>query len=262
MRRGFFLPIVVGMGLLLVAACQALGAKVVVDLGKAEGVRAVGAIARWDQDGNFRRPVDPKAKIDAPQADYWATETSPGKWEFKDLPKGRYDLVILGKDRVRIEGFEFAPVLEFDPFIPGTASFPEEDAEDRDWILDHIRKSKHYENKVIPLYIARSPQDKKVARVLVMLIRDLPTSYEADFPGAATMRFEIWQYDWLYGGWAKNKRTKVMHRVILHRDELRRWTWLWDGRLGGIQVDKDPLTIQYDYTEALQSKKLQGLYPY
>jgi hypothetical protein len=95
-----------------------------------------------------------------------------------------------------------------------------------------------------------------------MLIRDLPTSYEADFPGAATMRFEIWQYDWLYGGWAKNKRTKVLHRVILHGDELRKWTWLWDGRLGGIQVDKDPITISYDYNDALQSKKLQGLYPY
>jgi len=248
----------IGMG---AGAGLAEAAKVVVDLGKAE-VRAVGVIARWDQDGNFRRPVDPKAKIDAPQADYWAEQTSPGRWEFKDLPKGRYDLVILGKDRVRIEGFEFAPVLEFDPFIPGTATFPEEDAEDRDWILDHIRKSKHYENKVVPLYIARSPQDKKVARILVMLIRDLPTSYEADFPGAATMRFEIWQYDWLYGGWAKNKRTKVLHRVILHRDELRKWTWLWDGRLGGIQVDKDPITISYDYNDALQSKKLQGLYPY
>jgi hypothetical protein len=261
MHRGVFLPTGLGMAIVLAAACQAEAAKVVVELGKAEGIRAVGAIARWDQDGNFRKPVDPKAKIDAPQADYWAEQTSPGKWEFKDLPKGRYDLVILGQDRIRIEGFEFAPVLEFDPFIPGTATFPEEDAEDRDWILDHIRKSRHYENKVVPIYIARS-EDKKVARVLVMLIRDLPTSYESDFPGAATMRFEIWQYDWQYGGWAKNKRTKVMHRVILHRDELRKWTWLWDGRLGGIQVDKEPVTIPYDYKENLQSKKLQGLYPY
>jgi len=111
MRTQVGWAMVVGMIGMGAGAGLAEAAKVVVDLGKAE-VRAVGAIARWDQDGNFRRPVDPKAKIDAPQADYWAEQTSPGRWEFKDLPKGRYDLVILGKDRVRIEGFEFAPVLE------------------------------------------------------------------------------------------------------------------------------------------------------
>ncbi|MCR4415995.1 MAG: hypothetical protein NUV77_26565, partial [Thermoguttaceae bacterium] len=81
--------------------------------------------------------------------------------------------------------------------------------ETRESILDHIRKSPHYENKVEPLYLGG---DEKTVRILMMLIRDKPTSYEGDFPGAATMRFEIWQYTYQYGGWAKEKRTRVMHR--------------------------------------------------
>lgn len=262
MERQVWLRVVAAAVVIPSAALPCFAAKVTVELGEAPGVKSVAAIARFDQDGNLRRAVDPKAKIESPPADYWATSAGGGKWEFKDLPKGRYDLVILGQDKVRIEGFEYPPVLEFDPFIPGDAAFPDEDAEDRNWILDHIKKSRHYENKVVPLYIARSKEDKKVSRVLVMLIRDQVTSYEGDFPGAATMRHEVWQYDWNYGGWQKNKRTKVLDRVLLHRDELRKWTWLWDGKLGGIQVDKEPVTVQYDFGEAMKSKKLQGLYPY
>jgi hypothetical protein len=103
--------------------------------------------------------------------------------------------------------------------------------------------------------------DEKTVRVLVMLIRDKPTSYEGIMPGAATMRFEVWQYDWRYGGWVKNKRTKVLHRVILTRGELRQWTWLWDPKLGGIKVGKTPLTVQYDLPTRSDGQ-LQGLRPY
>ncbi len=93
-------------------------------------------------------------------------------------------------------------------------------------------------------------------------MRDKPTSYEGDFPGAATIRHEIWQYSWNYGGWQKEKRTKVMDRIILHRDELRKWTWLWDPKLGGIDVRDKPITIEYDLPRPSGKKKLPGLYPY
>ncbi len=99
-------------------------------------------------------------------------------------------------------------------------------------------------------------------RVLLMLIRDQPTSYESEMPGAATMRFEIWQYTWNYGGWVKDRRTKVMDRVLLPRDELRRWTWLWDPKLGGIEVKASPLAIQYSLPSGSTKKRLKGLYPY
>jgi hypothetical protein len=248
----------VSLGLLVVAQRPCEAAKLTVELGQVKDIKRVGAIARWDQDGNFKKEVDPKAKIDAPPAEYWANDAGGGKWEFKDLPKGRYDLVIMGQDKLRVEGFEYGPVLEFDPFIPGDAKVA--DDEDREWILNDIKKSQHYENKVMPLLAGQGK--KKVIRVLVMLIRDKETSYEADMPGAATMRHEVWQYDWNYGGWQKNKRTRVLDRVILPRDDLRKWTWLWEGKLGGIKVEKTPITIKYDLAEALKAKKLQGLYPY
>lgn len=252
MRTSIRLTILPGF-LLLVTAAEA--AKVTVDLGDAPGVSFVGAFQRWDMDGNLRKPVNPKAKIESPEVDAVATAAGGGKWVFENLPAGKYDVVIVGSGRTRIEGWEFAPVLEFDPFIAADAQ-PEEDA--REFIVDDIRKSKHYENKVVPLYLAG---DDKVVRILVMLIRDLPTSYESEMPGAATMRHEIWQYTWNYGGWVKDKRTRVMHRVILPRDQLRQWTWVWDPKLGGIEVKKTPMTIRYNVPDP-GKRELQGLYPY
>ena len=218
----------------LLVALEARAAKVTMELGNAQGVTMVGAIARFDEDGNLTRIPDTKAKIDAPAVDARAVDGGGGRWVFKNLKKGTYDLVILGNRR-RFEGFQYAPVKEFDPFFPADAST---DDETRDTIVDDIKKSQHYENKVVPLYLGG---DKKMVRVLVMLIRDKPTSYEGEMHGAATMRHEIWQYSWNYGGWQKEKRTKVLDRVILPRDEFRQWTWLWDPKLGGVEVGGKPL---------------------
>jgi len=234
----------------------AVAARLTVKLGKAQGVTFVGAIQRWDEDGNHRRTPDPKAKIDAPAVDAKAADAGGGRWVFQKLPQGKYDLVILAKDRRRIEGFQYVPVKEFDPFFPPDASV---DAEAREFIIADIGKSPHHENKVEPLYLGG---DDKAIRVLVMLVRDKPTSYEGDLPGAATIRHEIWQYSWNYGGWQKEKRTKVMDRVILHRDELRKWTWLWDPKLGGVDMHDKPMAIEYLLPRPSGEKKLKGLYPY
>lgn len=217
-------------------------------------LKLVGVIQRWDQDGNPTRPVDPKAKIDAPMC-IPGQARGEGVWYFDKLARGRYDIVILGEDRLRIDGFDFPPVLEFDPFFSGKEEVSEEQREE---IEQQIRGARYYENKVEPLYYGGNDQ---VVRVLVMLIRDLPTSYEADFPGAATIRHEIWQYTWAYGGWKKERRTRVIDRCILHRDELRRWTWLWDPRLGGIEVKDLPISIEYRFPD-IEGRELKGLYPY
>jgi len=238
------------------AGFYAQAAQLAVEIAGGENVALVGALQRWDADGNPTRKVNPKAKIDAPEVDATAVRQASGRWVFKNLKPAKYDLVILARTRVRIEGWEYAPVLEFDPFFPPTATVADEDV--RSQIIDHIRKSPQYENKVEPLYLGG---DDKAVRVLMMLIRDKPTSYEADFPGAATLRFEIWQYSYQYGGWAKEKRTRVMHRVILHRDELRKWTWLWDPKLGAIEVGGAAKTIHYTMPDPAE-KKLRGLYPY
>jgi hypothetical protein len=76
------------------------------------------------------------------------------------------------------------------------------------------------------------------------------------------LRHEIWQYTCNYGAWRKEKRTKVLDRVLLPRDELRLWTWLWDPQLGGIEVKNRPVTVKYEIPKPLKGSKLKGLFPY
>lgn len=240
-------------GLAVVALAEpALAARLTVDLGSARGVQSVGALQRWDVDGNARKKVNKDQKIDAPEVDAAAKPAGGGKWVFDDLPQGTYDIVILLEGKRRIEGFHYPPVLEFDPFFPADATAPEEVVE---FIADDISKQRHYENKVQPLYMGG---DEKAVRVLVQLLRDLPTSYT---PGAGTMRHEVWQYDWLYGGWQKNKRTRVFDRILMQVSELRGWTWVWAKDLGGIEVKTAPVEISFTVPPA-DDRTLQGLYPY
>jgi hypothetical protein len=248
---------VAALGFLLCISSVARAGKLTVEVGgDGQEIAFVGAVQRWDQDGNHRRLPDPKAKIDVPAVDATAARSEGCQWVFKDLPKGTYDLVILGKNRLRVEGFTFAPVKEFDPFISADAKV---DEEARGLILDDIKQSQHYENIVTPLYLAG---DAKAVRVLMMLIRDKPTSYESESAGAATMRHEVWQFSWHYGGWQKERRTKVLDRVLLDRNELRKWTWLWDPKLGGIEIGQQPVAIKYKLPSPGGEKTLKGLYPY
>jgi len=254
LRRHVMLRAIV-VAAVLSAGAPARAGKLTVELTGGDKVSFLGAFQRWDQDGNARKKVNPKQKIDAPEVDATAAKAEAGQWVFQDLPSGKYDLVILAGPRVRIEGFVYPPALEFDAFFPGDATI---DDETREFIVDHIKKSPQYENKVQSLHLGG---DKEAVRVLLMLIRDKPTSYEGDFAGAATIRHEVWQYSYQYGGWTKEKRTRVFDRVMVHRDELRKWTWLWDPKLGGIEIKNSPLKIKYTLP-TLSEKKLQGLYPY
>jgi hypothetical protein len=233
----------------------ATAAKLTVNLGNAEGVTSVGAIQRWDADGNHRKLPDSKAKIESPAVDATARDEGGGHWTFTNLPKGKYDLVIMADGRRRFEGFQYVPVHEFDPFFEPNMRI---DDETRKFLLDDIKKSPQYENVVEPLYMAGN---KKAVRVLMMLIRNKQTTYD-EIPNAATIRHEIWQYSWNYGGWQKDKRTKVMDRVIMNRDDLRKWTWLWDPKLGGIEVGGRPISVQYQLPKPSGERKLKGLYPY
>jgi len=246
------------LALLAIDRPTATAAKLTVTLTNGQNVKMVGAFRRWDEDGNPRKKVNQKAKIEVPEVDFVASRGERGTWVFPTLPAGRWDLVIMIGDHVRIEGFDYPPVLEFDPFLSRETPV---DQETHDWVFDDIKKSRHYENKVVPLYIA-SDKEGKTVRVLVMLIRDQITSYEADMPGAATIRHEIWQYSNNYGGWAKERRTRVIDRSILPRGDLRKWTWLWDPKLGAINVKQAPVHIDYALPKDSSDKKLQGLYPY
>ncbi len=256
-QRGWSLSAAVAALGVLFFGLQAHAGRLVLEIvGPAEQIQLVGAFQRWDSDGNLRRPVNPKARIDAPEVDAVAKPTGPHTWTFDNLAAGRWELVLMLQGKKRIEGWTFAPVLEFDPFIPPTATV--EDEEDREAVEKEIRLARHYENKVVPLAMGGND---KVIRVLMMLLRDLPTTYEAEMPGAATLRFEIWQFTWRYGGWVKERRTRVFHRIIMPRDELRQWTWVWDPKLGDIQVSSGAQKIVYQLPD-LAARPLPGLYPY
>ncbi|MDO4558351.1 MAG: hypothetical protein Q4C47_05245 [Planctomycetia bacterium] len=258
-------------------------------------------VQRWDADGNATRKPDTKQKIGAPVHDAVAERVSTDRWTFRDLKPGRYDVIILGVDHLRIDGYDYPPVLEFDPFLSGmSATTPAL----RHWVARDIVRSRHYENIVEPLTIGddtETPEDEiprvlttmrvteseldpqkdvsleegeegsfddgtddglddrpGVIRVLVALIRDEVTSHTAD---AATIRHEVWQYTYRYGGYQKEKRTRVFDRVILPRDELRKWTWLWDPRLGGLSLhsEGDSRTLRYRMPD-LEKRELPGLY--
>jgi len=237
----------------LLLGTSAPAATLTVVLEGADEMTMVGAFRRWNPDGNPRRKVNPKAKIEVPEVDAKARREGKNKWVFKDLAPGRYDLVILGKNRLRIEGWEYAPVLEFDPPVAPTATVKKET---RRRITDDIKKSRHYENKVVPL--AMGGNDRAV-RVLVMLIRDLPTSYKK---GVGTLRFEIWQYTWNYGAWVKEKRTRVMHRVLVQVERMRRWHWVWEPALGAVEVKQKPVVLRYRIPSPKDLKKMPGLHPY
>ena len=76
-----------------------------------------------------------------------------------------------------------------------------------------------------------------------MKVTVLAEGTQGHLTGAA-IRHEIWQYTNNYGGWAKERRTRVLDRSILPRGDLRKWTWLWDPRLGAIVVKDAPVKIE------------------
>ncbi len=231
----------------------AAAGELILDLGKSKGVTFVGAVCRWDADGNAHKPVDPKAVIDKPRVTAQAVRQKGSRWVFKKLPPGRYDLVLLVQGRVRVEGFHYPPVTEFDPYLPPTSKAP---AEARAWIVKDIAKSPHYENKVAPLFLGG---DDKQVRILVQLVRDQPTSYDADFGApVATVRHEVWQYTSRYGGWTKDRRTKILDRLLLAKSEFNRWTWVWEPRLGGIEVSRGVVKVVYEVPGRFNPKTARG----
>jgi hypothetical protein len=258
MKAVLYSPLIAAVFTFWTTAVTAATGELTIELDDGGRANMVGVVRRWDADGNHRFPPDQNARIDQPRLDAKAERLAEGRWKFAALSPGKYDLVILAEGRLRVEGFDYPPLKEFDPFFPPDAKVG---ADARKLILDIIANSRHHENRVEPLYLGGDEKGQAI-RALVMLIRDQPTSYEADSPGAATIRHEIWQFTWQYGGWQKDKRTKVLDRVLIHRDELRKWTWLWDPALGAIEMEGRPKTLRYSLPKSDGERKLKGLYPY
>ncbi len=242
-----------------VLTTSARGGDLVLTLGGSDAVATAGALRRWDDDGNPRVPVDAKARIDQPRVDAKAVREQNGRWVFRGLPPGRYDLVVITSTKVRVEGFHYPPIKEFDPFWPADA--PEPEADTRAWIVGDIAKSRHYENKVSPLFLAGDEKGKEV-RVFMQLARDEPTSFDGEFGArAATIRHEVWQYTNRYGGWVKDRSTRVFDRVLMAGPELAKWTWAWEPKLGGIVVADAPVAVAFTLPARFDAKTMRGWVP-
>jgi hypothetical protein len=241
---------------LAVPCLDADAARLTLVLAGGARVTRVAALNRWDRDGNPRQPVDPQATIDRPAVVADATRHSDRQWVFENLSPGDYDLVLFAASRIRIEGFHYPPVVEFDPVWRRGATPP---PAARDQITREIAAARHYENHVTPLYFAG---DDRQIRVLVQLLRDKPTSYDRQYGApVATLRHEVWQFTSRYGGWAKERRTKVLDRILMARRELAYWTWVWTPDLGGIHVAAEPITVDYTVPQQFDARQVRGLLP-
>ncbi len=216
----------------------------------------VGVVRRFNPDGTLARPVNPKAKFESPYCD---AKIAGGRGTLTNLKPGIYDAIVLLKTGERIEGYHWPVFNEFeDPNDPAFQSAPPDDVAET--IREKIAGTRYYENKVTPLDMAGN--EEKV-RVLMQLLRDRKTSYDGVYGApVATLRYEIWQFTNYYGGWERDKTSRVLHRILEARDSLRKKTWVWDRKLGGIQVGRagPAATLRYQIPEDL--KTLPGLHPY
>lgn len=216
----------------------------------------IGAVRRFDADGNLLRKPDPKEKFTAPYCD---ARGQGGKVQFTGLSPGLYDVCVFLKDGTRLEGYHWSPFEEFDdPDDPAFQSPPEPEIEQS--LRKRIAASRHYENKVTPLAFAG---DKQHVRVLMQLLRDKPTSFDRMFgQPVATLRYELWQYTNNFGGWSRDKRTHVLHRLIAAKSQLRRRRWLWVRVLGGLRVNQNGRATTLSFRLPKTYAHLPGLKPY
>ncbi len=225
----------------------------VVEIKPGERVARIGVVRRFDTDGGLVRAVDPKAKFDAPYLDAVSTD-KPAR--FTGLEPGVYDMVLFLNDGTRIEGYHWPPFGEFEaPDDPAFRDAPPEEVSET--IREQISHTRFYENKVTPLAMAGNEEH---VRVLMQLLRDDPTSFDAEFGApVATLRYEIWQYTNQFGGWTRDKQGKVLHRMLEARAMQQQRTWLWDTELGGVKVTDAVDTKRVEYQLADDLRDLPGL---
>jgi hypothetical protein len=226
-----------------------------VTIESADRVASVGVVRRFAEDGSLLRPIDPKATFDAPHRDAVA-ERVPAT--FRDLSTGTYDLIIFLKDGTRLEGIHIPVFDELDDVDSETFSRPPAE-EVQTEIRKLIKSGRYYENKVTPLFLRGNEQH---TRVLMQLVRDEPTSFDAEFGApVATVRYELWQFTNRFGSWSRDRKSKVLHRVLEPKERLRKRRWLWTSALGGIRITGEAPDQKLTYRIPERLAELPGLHP-
>lgn len=247
---------VAGILAALLPLASGSGGEIRVTITPEDRVQEIGVVRRFDAIGMPVREVDPKAKFHAPYRDQTATG---GSAVFRNLPLGKYDVILFLDDGTRIEGYHWPIFDEFeDPALPGFRTPPPDEV--AELVREKIAAGRYYENKIEPLAMGG---DEEQVRVLVQLLRDERTSFDGMFgEPVATLRYEIWQYDNQFGGWVKERQTRLLHRLIDGKSRMRKRTWLWDPKLGGLELREPGDRVQLDYRLPAKPKEVPGLHPY
>ena len=111
-------------------------------------------------------------------------------------------------------------------------------AEDRKWLEDFVKEMPAFYDKARVLHMAG---DHKHATLLVELART--RDFHSQKNGEIIYRVELWYFENLFGGWAKDKNTeKVLARVRTPGDKLEKY-WQFLPQLGGISPGAAAVTI-------------------
>lgn len=296
--KGFGFLLAMGLAALALWAQQAIEKKDLKWTGVIRGRITPSQKVRLIAAYNRKEAINPKAKMDVPETPFKGQIDERGYFQIGDLPEDTYDLVLLTTDGARIEGFHLTLSREHEELEEGMADqYEDADAPDEDDLeeneveLDetgkpipkkpkdpnreipeeveealtkHIRKMELYENKHRPLYMIGN---KRRATVLMELVRDRFTTFDADPANPfkapiATVRYEIWQFTNWHGGWTRDQEFKLLHRIIMAKEDFRKQTWIWEKSLGGLVVKKGakPAYVEYQIPERYDPRK--GLTPY
>jgi hypothetical protein len=150
----------------------------------------------------------------------------------KLLPGRTYDLIIwtenAAHEKTRWEG---ASMDYHRPILPAPSEQPFT-PEDQKWIEDFVKEMPAFYDKARILHLAA---DHKHAVALVELART--REFHSQERGEIIYRVELWYFENLFGGWAKDKNTeKVLARARAPADKLEK-NWQFLPELGGIAID-------------------------
>ena len=166
----------------------------------------------------------------------------------KLLPGRTYDLIVWTKGadgkEVRWEGVN----MEYHRPITPDKAFA---AEDRKWIEEFLSKTPQFYDTCRPLWMAA---DHKHATVVVELART--SGFYSSKKEEVIYRTEIWYFENLFGGWAKDKNTeKVVVRWRGNGENLPAWQFV--PGLGGISLGEDGTCpkVEVELADKVDAKK-------
>jgi hypothetical protein len=148
------------------------------------------------------------------------------------LPGRTYDLLVWTQDASgKVTRWEGAAMDYHRPILPADPVT----ADDRKWLEDFVTQMPAFYDKSRVLHMAA---DHKHATLLVELART--RDFHSDPGGEIIYRVELWYFENLFGGWAKDKNTeKVLARWRGPGKTLTQQNWQFLPALGGLAIDAD-----------------------